>query len=82
MDTSFKACVFVWSSCDANKFKNIMYCSFFFPSLGGMEETSGQRYSADPTGLLAERSEKGDKNSMIVKRDKNTSGKINNFEHN
>lgn len=47
-----------------------------------MEESSGQRYSADPTGLLAERSEKGDKNSMTVKRDKNTSGKINNFKSN
>lgn len=58
-----------------------MYCSFF-SSLGGMEETSGQRYSADPTGLLAERSEKGDKNSMTVKRDKSTSGKIYKFERN
>uniref|UniRef100_A0A1A8FRT3 receptor protein-tyrosine kinase n=1 Tax=Nothobranchius korthausae TaxID=1143690 RepID=A0A1A8FRT3_9TELE len=40
---------------------------------GGGEDKSGQRYSADPTGLSAERGEKGENNFMTVKRDKKTS---------
>uniref|UniRef100_A0A3B3VTT4 Receptor protein-tyrosine kinase n=1 Tax=Poecilia latipinna TaxID=48699 RepID=A0A3B3VTT4_9TELE len=32
------------------------------------EETSGQRYSADPTGLLSERGEKGDKDGYMNKQ--------------
>lgn len=48
---------------------------FLFPSQGGGEDSSGQRYSADPTGLLAERGVKGDKDQdgyMASMRDKNS----------
>ncbi|XP_075895877.1 receptor tyrosine-protein kinase erbB-4 isoform X2 [Nelusetta ayraudi] len=43
--------------------------------LGGGEDSSGQRYSADPIGLLAERGVKGDKDQdgyMAAMRDKNS----------
>ncbi|PWA31180.1 hypothetical protein CCH79_00002907 [Gambusia affinis] len=50
---------------------------------GGGEETSGQRYSADPTGLLSERGEKGDKDGyMASKRNKNTSDHLHPVEEN
>lgn len=41
------------------------------------EDTSGQRYSADPTGILTERGPKGDKDQdvyLTAKRDKKSSG--------
>lgn len=47
----------------------------------GGEDSSGQRYSADPTGLLAERVAKGDKDQegyMTAMRDKNNSGNFHN----
>lgn len=56
---------------------------FLFPSQGGGEDSSGQRYSADPTGLLAERGVKGDKDQdgyMAAMRDKN-SGDCEGFEN-
>uniref|UniRef100_A0A8C4EA67 Receptor protein-tyrosine kinase n=1 Tax=Dicentrarchus labrax TaxID=13489 RepID=A0A8C4EA67_DICLA len=46
---------------------------------------SGQRYSADPTGLLAERGSKGDKDQdgyMAAMRDKNNSDYLNPIEEN
>lgn len=49
----------------------------FFASEGGGEDSAGQRYSADPTGLLAERGAKADKDKdgyMTAMRDKNNSG--------
>lgn len=49
----------------------------FFASKGGGEDSAGQRYSADPTGLLAERGAKADKDKdgyMTAMRDKNNSG--------
>lgn len=49
---------------------------FLFSSQGGGED-SGQRYSADPTGLLAERATKGDKDQdgyLTGMRDKNNTG--------
>ncbi|XP_060910202.1 receptor tyrosine-protein kinase erbB-4-like isoform X1 [Labrus mixtus] len=52
---------------------------------GGGEDSSGQRYSADPTGLLAERGAKGDKDQecyMTAKRDKNSSDYLNPVEEN
>lgn len=56
---------------------------FLFPSQGGGEDSSGQRYSADPIGLLAERGVKGDKDQdgyMAAMRDKN-SGDCKGFEN-
>lgn len=50
---------------------------FLSATQGGGEDSSGQRYSADPTGLLAERGAKGDKDQdtyMTAMRDKNNSG--------
>lgn len=42
---------------------------------GGGDDSSGQRYSADPTGLLSERGAKGDQDSyMAAMRDKKISG--------
>ncbi|XP_049904474.1 receptor tyrosine-protein kinase erbB-4 isoform X1 [Epinephelus moara] len=52
---------------------------------GGGEDNSGQRYSADPTGLLAERGAKGDKDQdgyMTAMRDKNSSDYLNPVEEN
>ncbi|KAF1382426.1 hypothetical protein PFLUV_G00143660 [Perca fluviatilis] len=52
---------------------------------GGGEDSSGQRYSADPTGLLAERGAKGDKDQdsyMTAMRDKNNSDYLNPVEEN
>ncbi|XP_054470705.1 receptor tyrosine-protein kinase erbB-4-like [Anoplopoma fimbria] len=52
---------------------------------GGGEDSSGQRYSADPTGLLAERGAKGDKDQdgyMTAMRDKNNSDHLNPVEEN
>ncbi|XP_010789538.1 receptor tyrosine-protein kinase erbB-4-like [Notothenia coriiceps] len=52
---------------------------------GGGEDNSGQRYSADPTGLLAERGVKGDKDQegyMTAMRDKNNSDYLNPVEEN
>uniref|UniRef100_A0A3P9P841 Receptor protein-tyrosine kinase n=1 Tax=Poecilia reticulata TaxID=8081 RepID=A0A3P9P841_POERE len=47
------------------------------------QETSGQRYSADPTGLLSERGEKGDKDGyMVSMRNKNTSDHLHPVEEN
>lgn len=51
------------------------YIYFIFASQG--EDSSGQRYSADPTGLLTERGAKGDKDQddyISSMRDKNNSG--------
>ncbi|XP_071315173.1 receptor tyrosine-protein kinase erbB-4-like isoform X2 [Trachinotus anak] len=51
----------------------------------GGGEDSGQRYSADPTGLLAERGTKGDKDQdgyMTAMRDKNNSDYLNPVEEN
>lgn len=51
--------------------------SCLFAYQGGREDSTGQRYSADPTGLLAERGAKGDKDQdsyMTAMRDKNNSG--------
>ncbi|TKS67369.1 Receptor tyrosine-protein kinase erbB-4 [Collichthys lucidus] len=48
----------------------------------GGEDSSGQRYSADPTGLLVERGAKGDKDQdgyMTAMRDKNNSVEENPF---
>lgn len=56
---------------------------FLFSSQGGGEDSPGQRYSADPTGLLAERGVKGDKDQdgyMAAMRDKN-SGDCKGFEN-
>lgn len=42
---------------------------------GGGDDSSGQRYSADPTGLLSERGAKGDQDGyMAAMRDKKISG--------
>lgn len=44
---------------------------------GGAEDSGGQRYSADPTGLLAERGAKGDKDQdgyMTGMREKKNTG--------
>ncbi|XP_028446852.1 receptor tyrosine-protein kinase erbB-4 isoform X1 [Perca flavescens] len=52
---------------------------------GGGEDSSGQRYSADPTSLLAERGAKGDKDQdsyMTAMRDKNNSDYLNPVEEN
>uniref|UniRef100_A0A4W6EX73 Receptor protein-tyrosine kinase n=1 Tax=Lates calcarifer TaxID=8187 RepID=A0A4W6EX73_LATCA len=49
------------------------------------EDSSGQRYSADPTGLLAERGTKADKDQeghMTAMRDKNNSDYLNPVEEN
>uniref|UniRef100_A0A8D3C7D1 Receptor protein-tyrosine kinase n=1 Tax=Scophthalmus maximus TaxID=52904 RepID=A0A8D3C7D1_SCOMX len=49
------------------------------------EDSSGQRYSADPTGLLSERGTKGDKDQdgyMTAMRDKNSSDYLNPVEEN
>uniref|UniRef100_A0A8C3GCH7 Receptor protein-tyrosine kinase n=1 Tax=Cyclopterus lumpus TaxID=8103 RepID=A0A8C3GCH7_CYCLU len=49
------------------------------------EDSNAQRYSADPTGLLAERVTKGDKDQdgyMTAMRDKNTSDYLNPVEEN
>uniref|UniRef100_A0A3Q3JV09 Receptor protein-tyrosine kinase n=1 Tax=Monopterus albus TaxID=43700 RepID=A0A3Q3JV09_MONAL len=49
------------------------------------EDSSGQRYSADPTGLLAERGTKGDKDQdgyVTAMRDKNNSDYLNPVEEN
>ncbi|XP_027879598.1 receptor tyrosine-protein kinase erbB-4 isoform X1 [Xiphophorus couchianus] len=57
--------------------------SAHIPGQGGGEETSGQRYSADPTGLLSERGEKGDKDGyMASMRNKNTSDHLHPVEEN
>uniref|UniRef100_A0A8C3GCH5 Receptor protein-tyrosine kinase n=1 Tax=Cyclopterus lumpus TaxID=8103 RepID=A0A8C3GCH5_CYCLU len=51
----------------------------------GGEDSNAQRYSADPTGLLAERVTKGDKDQdgyMTAMRDKNTSDYLNPVEEN
>lgn len=60
------------------------FLPFSFASQGGREDSSGQRYSADPTGLLAERGAKGDKDQdgyMTAMRDKNNSGYFDSFEN-
>ncbi|XP_061547337.1 receptor tyrosine-protein kinase erbB-4-like isoform X4 [Phycodurus eques] len=52
---------------------------------GGREDCSGQRYSADPTGLLAERGAKGEKGQdpyTTTKREKKSSEYINPVEEN
>ncbi|KAF3843005.1 hypothetical protein F7725_001854 [Dissostichus mawsoni] len=52
---------------------------------GGGEDSSGQRYSAEPTGLLAERGVKGDKDQegyMTAMRDKKNSDYLNPVEEN
>ncbi|KAM9851069.1 receptor tyrosine-protein kinase erbB-4 [Aulostomus maculatus] len=52
---------------------------------GGREDSSGQRYSADPTGLLAERGAKGEKDQdayVTAMRDKNNSDYLNPVEEN
>ncbi|XP_068590086.1 receptor tyrosine-protein kinase erbB-4-like [Cebidichthys violaceus] len=52
---------------------------------GGGEDSTGQRYSADPTVLLAERGAKGDKDQdgyMTAMRDKNNSDYLNPVEEN
>ncbi|XP_074515716.1 receptor tyrosine-protein kinase erbB-4 isoform X2 [Sebastes fasciatus] len=52
---------------------------------GGGEDSSAQRYSADPTGLLAERAGKGDKDQdvyMTAMRDKISSDYLNPVEEN
>lgn len=54
-----------------------------FASKGGGEDSSGQRYSADPTGLLAERAAKGEKDQdsyMTAMRDKNNPGDFDSFK--
>lgn len=61
------------------KYHNSFVVVFFavFTSQGGGEDSSGQRYSADPTALLAERGAKADKDQdgyMTAMRDKNNSG--------
>ncbi|XP_034429572.1 receptor tyrosine-protein kinase erbB-4-like isoform X1 [Hippoglossus hippoglossus] len=51
----------------------------------GGEDSGGQRYSADPTGLLAERGTKGEKDQdgyMTAMRDKNNSEYLNPVEEN
>lgn len=60
-----------------------VFVLFPFSPEGGGEDSSGQRYSADPTGLLAERGAKGDKDQdgyMAAMRDKN-SGDCGSFEN-
>uniref|UniRef100_A0A8D3A9A3 Receptor protein-tyrosine kinase n=1 Tax=Scophthalmus maximus TaxID=52904 RepID=A0A8D3A9A3_SCOMX len=55
------------------------------PRSSGGEDSSGQRYSADPTGLLSERGTKGDKDQdgyMTAMRDKNSSDYLNPVEEN
>ncbi|KAM4558726.1 receptor tyrosine-protein kinase erbB-4 isoform 2-T2 [Odontesthes bonariensis] len=52
---------------------------------GGGDDGNGQRYIADPTGLLADRGAKGDKDKdcyMTAMRDKNTSDYLNPVEEN
>lgn len=61
----------------------MLHAYFLFSSQGGGEDSSGQRYSADPTGLLAERGVKGDKDQdgyMAAMRDK-SSGDCKGFEN-
>lgn len=56
-----------------------------FASKGGGEDSSGQRYSADPTGLLAERGAKGERDQdsyMTAMRDKNNPGDFDSFKSN
>lgn len=58
--------------------------SCLFASQGGGDDSNGQRYSADPTGLLAERGAKADKDQdgyMTAMRDKNSSGYFDSFEN-
>lgn len=60
----------------------VFFC--LFASQGGGEDSSGQRYSADPTGLLTERGAKGDKDQdgyMTAMRDKNNSGDCDCFDN-
>ncbi|AWP12960.1 v-erb-a erythroblastic leukemia viral oncogene -like 4-like [Scophthalmus maximus] len=60
-------------------------CSTLIGGQGGGEDSSGQRYSADPTGLLSERGTKGDKDQdgyMTAMRDKNSSDYLNPVEEN
>ncbi|KAM4561624.1 receptor tyrosine-protein kinase erbB-4 isoform 2-T2 [Fundulus diaphanus] len=50
---------------------------------GGVEDSGGQRYSADPTGLLSERGEKEDKDSyMVSMRNKNSADHLHPVEEN
>ncbi|KAM9709890.1 receptor tyrosine-protein kinase erbB-4 isoform 2-T2 [Menidia menidia] len=52
---------------------------------GGGEDSNGQRYIADPTGLLADRGAKGDKDKegyLTAMRDKNTSDYLKPVEEN
>ncbi|KAF3694975.1 Receptor tyrosine-protein kinase erbB-4 [Channa argus] len=54
-------------------------------TLGQGEDSNGQRYSADPTGLLAERGAKADKDQELyitAMRDKNISDYLNPVEEN
>uniref|UniRef100_A0A8C5NDQ4 Receptor protein-tyrosine kinase n=1 Tax=Gouania willdenowi TaxID=441366 RepID=A0A8C5NDQ4_GOUWI len=76
---------------DASK---VLYCNssvnpinffFSFTSQGGGEDSSGQRYCADPTSLLGERASKGEKNLegyASATRDKNNSDYLNPVEEN
>lgn len=51
--------------------------SLFAFRKGGGDDSSGQRYSADPTGLLSERGAKGDQEGyMAAVRDKKISGDL------
>lgn len=69
-------------NCTTNLFPGIIiiyniqeFIFFLFISQG--EDSSGQRYSADPTGLITERGAKGDKDQdgfITAMRDKNNSG--------
>lgn len=59
----------------------VLFC-FLSVSQGRGEDISGQRYSADPTGLLVERGAKGDREQdgyMKAMRDKNNSGDFDSF---
>lgn len=56
----------------------------YFSVTGGEEDSTGQRYSADPTGLLGERT-KGEKEQdgyPTALRDKNNTGYFDSFESN
>lgn len=50
---------------------------FLLSEKGGGDDSSGQRYSADPTGLLSDRGAKGDQEGyMAAVRDKKISGDL------
>ncbi|KAG7503664.1 receptor tyrosine-protein kinase erbB-4-like [Solea senegalensis] len=59
-------------------------CSALTAGQGGGDDSSGQRYSADPTGLLAERTkvDKDQEGLIAAMRDKNNSDYINPVEEN